>query len=52
MSKAPELSDLRIVRVRRTFLSLKGEHGAFRPGGVDPGGFWLGQELGLVLGGF
>lgn len=48
----PELFDLRIVRVRRAFLPLKGEHGASGLTGVNPGGLWLGQELGLVLGGF
>lgn len=52
LGKLPELFDLRIVRVRRAFLPLMGEHGAFGLGGVNPGGLWLGQELGLVLGRF
>lgn len=52
LGKAPELLDLRIVRVRRAFLPLKGEHGASGLSGVNPRGIWLGQELRLVLGGF
>ena len=52
LGKALELCELRIVRVRRAFLPLKGENRAFGLGGVDPSGLWLGQEVGLVLGGF
>lgn len=52
VGKELELSDLRVVRVRRAFVPLKGEHRAFGLGGVDPSGLRLGQKLVLVSGGF
>lgn len=43
-----KISNLGIIYVLTGFsLSLEGEDRGFGPGGVDPGGFWLGFEEGI-----
>lgn len=49
VGKPPQISHLRIVRVERPLLPLQRKHGAFGLGRVNPDGFGLGYQLGLVF---